>query len=77
MVRCSAQLLSVVGKRSDAELVRVDRVDVGGDLVRVSARDTLGLSQKEYSKLLIFFLFALVNPFLHSLTNISSSQQEA
>ena len=35
MVGCSAQLRSVVGKRFDAERVRLGRGDVGGDLVGI------------------------------------------
>ena len=50
MMRSSALLRGMVGKRFEAERVRVGRGHVGGDLVGALARDTLGLTRREYSK---------------------------
>ena len=49
-MQSSALLHGMIGKCFDAERVGVGRGHVGGDLVGALARDTLGLTRREYSK---------------------------
>jgi hypothetical protein len=63
MVCSRALQRGMVGKRFDAERVRVGRGDVGGDLAGAWARDTLGLTQCEYGT---FSYHYLCLPSLHA-----------